>query len=109
MDIEGAEWFALRGMQSILERDRPLLLVEINHAAMVRLGYDAARIWDLLAGDLGYRAWAIGESARTCHTLISLAGIERRNVLFHAKGLSAAVTTGWDLKSVLRWARGVRS
>lgn len=107
MDIEGAELFALHGMTRLLRRDRPTLLVEINRAACKRLGYSPESIWDFLVGGLGYRAWAIGHSSHVCYRLTSVTNIELLNVLFHSEPLPSAVRKGWDLKSVLRWARGL--
>jgi len=105
MDIEGAELFALHGMLSTLRRHRPILLMEVNRVAATRLGYSPADLWDLLVTDLGYRAWAIGHSHHVSHALTDLDEIEQQNVIFHVEDLPAAVTEGWDLKSVLRWAR----
>jgi FkbM family methyltransferase len=105
MDIEGAEWFALQGMLALLRRDRPFLLLEINRAALGRLGCSPAELSDLLIHDLGYRAWTIGSSARTCQALATLDEIAQQNVLFHHTDLPETVTAGWNLKSILRWAR----
>jgi FkbM family methyltransferase len=106
MDIEGAELLALRGMADTLRRRRPLLLMEINSQACARLNYDVKLIEQLLVSELGYRAWAIGNSSSTCHPLETLSGIQQQNLIFHQKDLPAGVTNEWDLKSVLRWARG---
>jgi FkbM family methyltransferase len=105
MDIEGAELLALRGMADTLWHRRPLLLMEINRPACARLDYDVKLIEELLVRELGYRVWAIGHSSSTCHSLETLTGIRQQNVIFHQVDLPAGVTTGWDLKSVLRWAR----
>jgi FkbM family methyltransferase len=109
LDIEGAELHALRGMLGTLSHHRPMLLMEVNRLAVSRLGYSLGDLWDLLIKDLGYRAWAIGHSCRVCHALAHLDDIKQQNVLFHAADLPAAVTEGWDLKSVLRWARGLQA
>jgi FkbM family methyltransferase len=106
MDVEGAELCALRGMSRMLRRDGPLLLMEINRVTCLRGGHDTDALWKLLAEDLGYRGWAIGSSPATCRRLTSLQGIEQRNVLFHRADLPSDITDGWDLKSVLHWARG---
>lgn len=108
MDIEGAELYALRGMISTLNRHRPILLMEVNRLAASRLGYSPADLWDLLVANLGYRAWAVGHSHRDSHALMHFDDIQQQNVLFHVADLPAAVTEGWDLKSVLRWARSFK-
>jgi FkbM family methyltransferase len=106
MDIEGAELLALRGTADTLRRRRPLLLMEINRPACARLGYDVELVEELLVREMGYRTWAIGNSSSTCHPLETLSGIQQQNVIFHQEDLPARITAGWDLKSVLRWARG---
>jgi FkbM family methyltransferase len=105
MDIEGAELHALRGMLSTLKRHRPTLLMEVNRIAANRLGYSPDDLWHLLVTVLGYRAWAIGHSSHTSHSLADLGGIEQQNVIFHVQDLPSAVTENWNLKSILRWAR----
>lgn len=106
LDVEGAELCALRGMSRMLRRDRPLLLMEVNRVTCLRSGHDTDALWKLLAEDLGYRGWEIGSSPAKCQRLTSLEGIEQRNVLFHMADLPSDITDGWDLRSVLRWARG---
>jgi FkbM family methyltransferase len=109
LDIEGAELAALRGMRELLERHRPVILMEINRVACARLGYEPAALEDLLIQQLNYRAWQIGSSASMSGTVASIAKMNQQNVLFHHADLSSDVTKGWSLKSVLRWARGARS
>ncbi len=106
LDLEGAELPALQGMRTVLERNHPLLLVEICEATCARLGYEPQAIWELLARRLGYRGWAIAESSSNSRSVTSLRGIKQQNVLFYVGDLPGAMLEGWDLKSVLRWARG---
>jgi FkbM family methyltransferase len=105
MDIEGSELFALQGMEKVIKRHRPLFLMEINRPACARAGYSPERIWDLMVGKFGYKAWVINHSAESCQYLSNLQGIVTKNVIFHRAKLAPEVTGGWDLKSVLRWAR----
>jgi FkbM family methyltransferase len=104
MDIEGAEWFALRGATAVISRWRPTMLVEINRELCRELGYEPERIWQLLKPH-GYVMWAVGGSPDTCRSLSSLDGVDRANVIFHTAPLPDAVTRGWSLKSVLRFHR----
>jgi len=48
MDIEGAERDALRGARALFERDRPVLLCEIEPARIEPWGYDPHEIFDAL-------------------------------------------------------------
>jgi FkbM family methyltransferase len=105
MDIEGSELFALKGMQHVIKHHRPLLLMEINRPACTRAGYSPEMIWDFLVAEFGYKAWIINQSAESCRQLTGFQGIDTKNVLFHSAELPPEVTAGWDLKSVLRWAR----
>jgi FkbM family methyltransferase len=105
MDIEGAELPALRGMLRLLRRDQPLILMEVNRAASENAGHSTAEIWDLLARQLGYRAWMIGHTAETCRTLEHLEEIQQSNIVFHVTDLPAGIRTGWNTRGALKWAR----
>ena len=61
-DIEGFEVHALRGARRLLERFRPVLLLEISSASLARAGETPDAIWWLLA-PLGYRGRRLGEPA----------------------------------------------
>lgn len=108
MDIEGAEWPALRGMNDALERYRPVLLLEVNRVTCQRAGYDPQVFWDMLCGGLGYTAWRIGLSAREWARLASPPHTKQTNVLFTPGKLPKTVASGWDFRSCLRWARSGR-
>ncbi len=58
MDIEGAELSALHGARSLLERDRPVLILEINPPVMQAFGYGFVDVWRLLRS-LDYRMYRI--------------------------------------------------
>jgi FkbM family methyltransferase len=104
MDIEGAEWFALKGATSVLARWRPTMLVEINRGTCRGLGYEPERIWEFLT-PYGYSMWAVGQSPEMCRALSSLDGVEGVNVIFHTGQLPTSVIKGWSYKSVLRFHR----
>ena len=57
-DVEGAEIFALRGAVRMLERDRPVLALEMLRKWTAVYDYHPNDIIDLLA-PFGYRCWAI--------------------------------------------------
>ncbi len=53
MDIEGAEWLALQGMQQLLATQRPALLLELEPTILRSMGHSAAAIGQWLAA-FGY-------------------------------------------------------
>ena len=73
LDVEGAEWIALRGAQNTITRDRPVLIVEINKATCQAAGYQAETFVEWLAG-LNYRIEKIIEGGKT--TAISSAFLD---------------------------------
>ncbi|XXF78591.1 FkbM family methyltransferase [Myxococcaceae bacterium GXIMD 01537] len=106
MDIEGAEHAALRGMRGVLERDRPLLLMEVRRDTSERLSSSPQQLWTEIFAPLGYRAWAIGHSAHTSRALPDLDAVESSNILFYpGPELPGGLGEGWDLRTALRWAR----
>jgi FkbM family methyltransferase len=50
IDIEGAELFALQGMQRTLGLARPMVIMELNRPALARYGSDAGDVWRFFAG-----------------------------------------------------------
>lgn len=54
LDVDGAEWDVLRGGWSMLQRFRPILVIEIAPFALKEQGVDALTVVSALA-DLGYR------------------------------------------------------
>jgi FkbM family methyltransferase len=108
MDVEGAEPFALEGARATLERDRPMILMEVNRASFLgESGESCARMGDLLRA-IGYRIWRVGHDASASGPAANLDTIERSNVILHHDDLPPEVTGGWDLRTALRWARRER-
>jgi FkbM family methyltransferase len=105
MDIEGAEPRALLGMRRMLERDHPFILLELNRSAVTRAGARLDDVWNFLTGQLGYRAWRIGETPALSGALGSVDGIEQENALFFTGEVPSALAAGWSLAEVLRWSR----
>jgi len=64
LDIEGAEWIALRGAQNTITRDRPVLIVEISKDSCLAAGYKAETFVEWLRG-LNYRLEKIIEGGKT--------------------------------------------
>ena len=61
MDIEGAELMALKGALTILDRDRPHVLLEIHPAMLqARFGASGEAVLDLFR-DRGYRMFALND------------------------------------------------
>jgi FkbM family methyltransferase len=60
MDVEGAELRALKGAACILERFRPLLLLELADRALRHQDCSSAGIWDLLR-QRGYRIFSFDQ------------------------------------------------
>ncbi len=61
IDVEGAEWDVLRGMEQLLARDRPVLLVELHGPLLPRFGTTKTEFLRWLA-DRAYDAkWVDGE------------------------------------------------
>jgi len=103
MDIQGAEPFALRGGQRIVEHSRPILLMEVHRPSLERVGSSPEALWKDLDA-LGYRAWRIGVSLRTSGPQANLDGVDFANFLFHTEDLPPEITTGWERRTPKRWA-----
>ena len=104
MDIEGAEFFAIMGMQHVLERDRPILLIEFNRLALQRVGVTPERLWDLIANKFDYLGYLI--EIDSCKEISDTSGIQQKNILcVHKSKIPDFIKDGWNLKYVLRWAR----
>lgn len=58
IDVEGAEFRVLQGMQGCLERDRPDLIVELCDEYLQALGASASAVCEYLNG-LGYRMYGM--------------------------------------------------
>jgi FkbM family methyltransferase len=104
MDIEGAELAALQGLVRTLRRHRPVILIEINRRACVRMGYEPVEILELLVGELEYRAWQIGHSAQAWVPLVDPTRIEQTNCLFTPGDLAPELTNTWDYRYCIAWA-----
>jgi FkbM family methyltransferase len=62
IDVEGAEYAVLQGMQTCLERDQPDLIVEVTESYLGSLGESSAMLRQFLYGR-GYRMYVIDNDA----------------------------------------------
>ena len=104
MDIEGAEPAAIAGGLGVIRKFRPLILAEVNRAALIGAGYSTVELWTIVSG-LGYRVWRIGQSLEDSGPVRDLESVVQGNVLFHHGDLPRRITSGWTLRGVLHWAR----
>jgi FkbM family methyltransferase len=78
VDVEGADLQALRGMQGMIKRASPrLIVVEVDDAMLARFGDSAASLTEYLGG-LGYRAEPIREEWHAPSLAFRLASHETR-------------------------------
>lgn len=105
MDIEGGEYRALLGMQRTIDRDHPLLLVELNRVTLERAGSSLDQLWELLTVRFGYRAWRIGSTPEYGGLLHNINAVQQDNALFFTGDVPAVLRERWSLPDVLRWAR----
>ena len=68
-DVEGAELMVLQGGAAVIERDRPVLFLELLRKWSAAFGYHPNEViaW---TETLGYDCWAVGEAQlRHCKTI----------------------------------------
>ena len=70
IDIEGAEWFALRGMQNTINLFKPLILMEVSDDVMLNGPFKGKDIFDLMKS-MNYTMKGIDREGR----LVELTGI----------------------------------
>ena len=68
IDIEGSEMLALKGMQRILERFHPKILIELKEETFTNSGYQAKNIIDFLV-KAGYNMFIIDEQGNISNDL----------------------------------------
>jgi len=108
MDIEGAEPFALSGARTILQKYRPIIMLEVNANALRQMGTSPYAIWSELR-PLGYRPWSIGTFAENSGEITDPENFCHEdtisNVFFYCGTLPEGVTKGWTLATSFEWAR----
>jgi FkbM family methyltransferase len=103
MDIEGSEALALLGMKLTLKRDHPILLIEINRDALEKMNSSPEALWAFLVEELSYKPYLIlGDSLKPVEDFSKTI---QSNFLLIYKPEKYDLTTEWNYKKVLRWAR----
>jgi FkbM family methyltransferase len=108
MDIEGAEFFALLGMQNIIERDYPTILIEINRNALEKLESSPEDVWKLLTHKFGYNGYLIDSFClKQLNDISEINQINQKNIFFIHPSVvdDNFINKSWTLKAILRWAR----
>jgi FkbM family methyltransferase len=54
LDVEGYEYYAIRGMEKLLQRDHPTILLEFHPPSIIESKSNPKDIYDLLKDELGY-------------------------------------------------------
>jgi hypothetical protein len=92
------------GMQEVIEREHPILLIELNRLALQRVGYTPESICNLLVNKFDYLGYLI--EIDSCKIISDTSEIQQKNILFvHKSKIPDFIKDGWNLKYVLRWAR----
>jgi FkbM family methyltransferase len=73
LDIEGAEWIALRGAVNTLARYRPILILEVGRETCLAAGYEPEALIEWLTA-LNYRIETIIDGGKTQATYPALLG-----------------------------------
>ncbi len=90
IDVEGAELLVLRGMDRLLARDRPFLILESDDAFLRQLGATAAALCGFLTSR-GYELHQIVAGGRL--EPLTTAPVERVNLLAAPRGIEALALT----------------
>lgn len=105
LDVEGSELHALRGLRRTIERDQPLLFVELSRRATERAGGSIDELWAYLTATLGYHVWKIGSTPALSGPITDIAGVENANAICYRGEPPEALARGWDYRAVMTWAR----
>ncbi len=92
IDIEGAEYFALKGMEKTLEKFRPVILIEIVDLYLKSFGIDLAFFQQYIENTLGYRIYKYDQPSKKLFPQVGLISDERNFILIHAGKVSAYST-----------------
>jgi FkbM family methyltransferase len=101
MDIEGAEFAALKGAVKTLERFRPAMLLEVNPSAMAGTGSDVNDLHELLRG-FGYRSFMPGVDAAASSYVDLWNDLPQGNLLLSVEDLPQSITKGWSVRELSR-------
>lgn len=100
MDIEGAEFSALKGAEGLLEKHRPFLLLEVNHKACKSLGVDPVHM-SLFLKEKGYEFFVVRTQRDSSQWVDSFSGLVQENIIVCPKEKKALVEgLRWDDKDL---------
>lgn len=102
IDVEGNEARVLLGARRVIERNRPIVVMEVNKRALERVGSSLEELSSVVFG-LGFSVINIGSSSASCEKLGSLTGVDYSNVLLYAGIPPEIMNSDWDQASVQRW------
>jgi len=87
IDIEGAEYFALKGMEKTLQRFKPVILIEIVPVFLKSFSIEGAFFQDYIEKTLGYSIFIYDEKMKKLHATGSIAK-DRNYILIHTTKIS---------------------
>lgn len=87
IDIEGAEYFALKGMEKTLQRFKPVILIEIIPVFLKSFSIDGAFFQEYIEKNLGYSIFIYDDKIKKLQATNSIA-IDRNYILIHANKVS---------------------
>jgi len=83
IDIEGAEYFALKGMEKTLQQFRPVILIEIVPVFLESFGIALSFFQQYMEQTLGYRIFEYEASAGRLQVLEGAIARDRNYILIH--------------------------
>ncbi|MET0636016.1 MAG: FkbM family methyltransferase [Chitinophagaceae bacterium] len=86
IDIEGAEYFALKGMSKTLSRFKPVILIEIVPVFLKSFNIDIEEFQSYLANDLGYNIYKYDDKSKMLYLSADLKA-DRNYILIHSDKL----------------------
>ena len=89
IDIEGAELKALRGMRALLERDKPVMLIELSAELQNLSGISIRTFKSVLLEEFGYEAFTLTEQGTLRPTPTSAFHLNDNVVFIHASVTSS--------------------
>jgi len=102
VDVEGNEVRVLLGAKKVIERNRPIVMMEVNKRALERVGSSLEGLSSVVFRQ-GFNVINIGNSSSECEKLDSLTGIDYSNVLLYMGSPPQIMNRIWDQASVRRW------
>jgi len=91
IDVEGAEQLVVNGMQQLLARQKPHIVIEVTDSYLAALGHNAVALCQSLC-DLGYRMYRIADNALIPMEPDEAAKIDQYNAFFTCKSLPASLS-----------------